>query len=63
MKTILGYERTENIEHNRRPTAKTGDLIPSVKLDLGIVAEHWDLAQLLHERRIGRHVAYCLDYC
>jgi len=33
MNNILGYERTENI-------AKTGDLIPSAKLALGIVAEH-----------------------
>jgi len=42
MNNIQGYKQTENIGwHNRRPpTVKTGDLIPSAKLALGIVAEH-----------------------
>jgi len=45
MKNIQGYERTENIEwYNRRPpNAKTGDLVPSAKLALGIVAEHCEI--------------------
>jgi len=44
MNNILGCKRTENIEwYNCRPRTlvllQTGDLIPSAKLELGILVE------------------------